>query len=201
MNLLSNFNFFKSKLCAINLRVQSNNCPICRIPFIALLQLKLLKKKDSIEPSLPRISLEHNLPIVKIENLPIVRIQEMKGSNLDVSHENVIIEENFELNIEPEEKILCMNETNSDKKTLRNLFEIVSIYEAFNNSNTEQQTLKTSINNDVKLANKSKRFKIKILDPIRSSSDFVVQNVNESKKKITKLDFNNIKIKIKLNLF
>jgi hypothetical protein len=32
------------KLCAINLRVQSNNCPICRIPFVALLQVKLVRK-------------------------------------------------------------------------------------------------------------------------------------------------------------
>jgi hypothetical protein len=36
------------KLCAMNLRVQSNNCPICRIPFIALIQVKLFKKREQI---------------------------------------------------------------------------------------------------------------------------------------------------------
>ena len=146
------------------------------------MQLKLLKRKESSVPSLPKINLENNLPIVKMENLPIVRIQELKGSSLDISHENVIIEENFDLQVEPDEKFQYMNELNSNKKSLRGLFEVVSIYEAFNNSNNDQQNLKSTTNNDPKVANKSKRFKIKILDPIRSSSDFFVQNVNESKK-------------------
>ena len=35
------------RICAVNLRIQSNNCPICRIPFVALLQLKLLRKKEA----------------------------------------------------------------------------------------------------------------------------------------------------------
>lgn len=31
------------KMCANNLRVKSNTCPICRIPFNALLQIQLIK--------------------------------------------------------------------------------------------------------------------------------------------------------------
>ncbi len=39
------------KMCAMNLRVQSNNCPICRIPFIALIQVKLFRKKEAAQPN------------------------------------------------------------------------------------------------------------------------------------------------------
>lgn len=33
--------------CADSLRYQANNCPICRAPFRALLQLRAIKKKGS----------------------------------------------------------------------------------------------------------------------------------------------------------
>lgn len=34
--------------CADSLRYQANNCPICRAPFRALLQIKAVKKKSSV---------------------------------------------------------------------------------------------------------------------------------------------------------
>ena len=98
-------------------------------------------------------SFDH-LPIIQIENnLPIVRIE-----NLNISHENVIIEEN----------------TNKPKSA--SLYETVSIYEAFNSGNNNNNS------SNVRIC-ESKRFRIKILEPIRSSSDFIVQNVNEGKYK------------------
>jgi hypothetical protein len=36
------------KMCANNLKIQSNNCPICRIPFVALLHINLLKQNNKL---------------------------------------------------------------------------------------------------------------------------------------------------------
>ncbi|CAF0858506.1 unnamed protein product [Brachionus calyciflorus] len=70
------------KLCAYNLRVQSNNCPICRMPFIALIQIKLYKKKSNIEAD--------NLPIVTLKDIEqekdstiIIQIDNNKISGMD----------------------------------------------------------------------------------------------------------------------
>ena len=44
--------------CADSLRYQANNCPICRAPFRALLQIKALQKTNGsiiANPSLPEV--------------------------------------------------------------------------------------------------------------------------------------------------
>lgn len=181
------------KLCAINLRVQSNNCPICRIPFIALIQIKLLKKKKWEEKCqnvcVDNQNPEKNLPIVRIENLPIVKIENVAENTLfeGSNHDNVIIEEAYDIQVEPENRLLCMNSPNFNEKQslMSGTYEAVTIYEAFN-SNQENQFISSNFeeNNNKEFNKKpipkpSKRFKIRILDPIRSSSDFVVQNINE----------------------
>lgn len=134
-----------------------------------------------------------------MENLPIVRIESLNGinSSLDISHENVIIEEGgFEVAQEECQDsggILCMSRPDLVvPPKLMSMYETVTIYEAFNSvthSSSNQQMLKASVSSESQSklltnANKSKRFKIKILDPIRSSSDFVVQNINEGRAEI-----------------
>lgn len=39
--------------CADSLRYQANNCPICRAPFRALLQIRALQKSNAVGPAIP----------------------------------------------------------------------------------------------------------------------------------------------------
>lgn len=156
------------KLCAINLRIQSNNCPICRIPFIALIQLKLLRRKE-IETK-KNSDMCTQLPVLKIENLNMV----FSEDNLIVNEnafspvqehavkpkENGIIEENFHIRSENDNdnfinrEIIVSNENKPRSPKLLDFYEPVSIYEAFNES--DLQNLKQ---NQIK-AKKSKKPKI-----------------------------------------
>lgn len=46
--------------CADSLRYQANNCPICRSPFRALLQIRAVRKIESIAPSAPAAHVNHS---------------------------------------------------------------------------------------------------------------------------------------------
>lgn len=165
------------KLCAINLRVQSNNCPICRIPFIALIQLKLVKKKES-----PQICTnpEKNLPIVRMENLPIVKLSGMMmnqiNTSLDVSHDNVIIEEKPNVTAvesRSDNDLLCKKAF--ERRNYLDIFETVTIYDAFNNSNQENQSAADTF----KMSSyRQKKLKMMEQTKIKNNSDFV-RSVNE----------------------
>ncbi|XP_014245790.1 probable E3 ubiquitin-protein ligase MGRN1 isoform X2 [Cimex lectularius] len=48
--------------CADSLRYQANNCPICRAPFRALLQIRALQKSNSPLPNLPPEGSSENIP-------------------------------------------------------------------------------------------------------------------------------------------
>uniref|UniRef100_A0A0A9WSF3 RING-type E3 ubiquitin transferase n=2 Tax=Lygus hesperus TaxID=30085 RepID=A0A0A9WSF3_LYGHE len=48
--------------CADSLRYQANNCPICRAPFRALLQIRALQKSNSTIPPLPTDGSCENIP-------------------------------------------------------------------------------------------------------------------------------------------
>ncbi len=149
------------------MRVQSNNCPICRIPFIALIQLKLVKKRADPNP-------EKKLPIIRIENLPIVRLSgaDQTNNSLDISHDNVIIEE------KREEPLLCTKAFEL-KKNYLDMFEVVTIYDAFNNSNQEIQNSSESFKIH-SYRQKKLRQNIPEQNKIQANNDFV-QNMSEGK--------------------
>lgn len=164
------------KLCAINLRVQSNNCPICRIPFIALIQLKLVKKKENQICKNP----EKNLPIVRMENLPIVKLSGMMmdqtNTSLDVSHDNVIIEEKPDVTAvdsRSDHNLMCTKAF--ERRNYLDTFETVTIYDAFNNSNQENQstadTFKVS-------SYRQKKLRMMEQNKIKANNDFV-RSINE----------------------
>jgi hypothetical protein len=48
--------------CAESLRYQANNCPICRAPFRALLQVRALQKKELTAGTSIRTEEEENVP-------------------------------------------------------------------------------------------------------------------------------------------
>lgn len=129
------------KLCAINLRIQSNNCPICRIPFIALVQIKLLRKKE--DKNVPKPIDMTQLPVLRIENLNVLFNEENNDVNL--SNENGIIEENYHIKSETDndnfikQEILVSADPQQQNKKLKllDLYETVSIYEAFNESDLQ----------------------------------------------------------------
>ena len=67
------------KSCAANLRNQSNNCPICRVPFFALLQMEISK-------------LDQKLPTPEDTNILFIAnndSKEMSNHNKDLSNLNV----------------------------------------------------------------------------------------------------------------
>ena len=150
------------KLCAMNLRVQSNNCPICRIPFIAILQLKLLRKKETP-------------PIVSADNLPIVKINLNEISAEQISYlvnENQAVVEGY-VSEESRNEVL-VGATKKRTTGLNEIYEPVSIYEAFNETIGDKQRVNTEKNKK-----KGRRQKKKVLEPILSTNDLVVKNINE----------------------
>jgi len=149
------------KLCAINLRVQSNNCPICRIPFIALIQLKLYKRKD-----LQKIGKEKNLiasealkqvqlPIIKLEEISETNTEDMNGI-IEITNQVAFGEANKQIQVKSE----CKQQAKKSKLNhLMDFYECVTIYEAFNGANlhtTAQSTNEVSIK-----AKKTKKTKTK----------------------------------------
>ena len=148
------------KLCAINLRIQSNNCPICRIPFVALLQLKLLRKKEAEKKHRLAKRFDMNqLPVLKIENLNIIFSE--NGMTIDENvrktdqiNENNIIEVTNHVKSDNDNDNFIKKEilvgTENRKPRLTDLYEVVSIYEAFNES--DMHSLKS--NNEVRKSSK-----------------------------------------------
>lgn len=134
------------KMCAINLRVQSNNCPICRIPFIALLQIKLLRKKDptTLEKHQALVSseVESFLPTLKIQGLSETNCHENDvvalgdEDNLNVIRDGPIVQidrQNTELN-NGNVLVECSNDPRqiqltNNCKSLLDSYECVTIYE------------------------------------------------------------------------
>ncbi len=127
------------KMCATNLRVQSNNCPICRIPFIALLQIKLVRKREEKEKKkqqqhLEEVTTNHTHGEEEVEvvatstNLPKLKIKDLNQSSNhhhrqhENCHENglVVIGDEFvegggEEGGESSGPIVCMENVGGDK--------------------------------------------------------------------------------------
>jgi hypothetical protein len=127
------------KICAINLRVQSNNCPICRIPFIALIQLKLYKKKQTHQQilnekrdQLPKLELNDLNLVDEITNINdangnvIIEIKNRTISNTMTNDKNEILVKSENMNVKS---------VKSRNSILASQYESVSIYEAFDDNN------------------------------------------------------------------
>lgn len=124
------------KSCAINLRVQSNNCPICRIPFIALIQIKLFKKKDATKSEL---NSKEKLPVIKLESLNDINIVE--GGHTD----NFIIQIENKVSSSDQDgfkKEILLNSENKMPKLI-DFYECVTLYEAFNETSLAENNKKT----------------------------------------------------------
>ena len=140
------------KLCAINLRVQSNNCPICRIPFIALIQIKLFKKRELIsnrkEEHDPNLNM-NQLPRVKLQSLnnelydqddncgsAIEKVVADKLENSVIIHiGNRLVSNQGEMANNKEVLTKCENASRrvvAEIKKLSDFYECVTIYDAFN---------------------------------------------------------------------
>lgn len=103
------------KMCAINLRVQSNNCPICRIPFIALIQIKLFKKKElekeKTKEEKIELDCEQKLPKLTLQGLSDINIVESGNQdNFIIQIENKICStdenQNKEIIVKSENKLI-----------------------------------------------------------------------------------------------
>ena len=135
------------KMCATNLRVQSNNCPICRIPFIALLQIKLVKKKE-LKVDLPKLKIQdlnsnhnhnhHRVHGICHENNVVVMGDEQMEEVGDVCSSGPIVHverTNVNGEIECDKPILvecennCGDNVKSPLKLLMDSYECVTIYE------------------------------------------------------------------------
>ena len=129
------------KTCATNLRVQSNNCPICRIPFIALLQIKLVRKKE-LKVDLPKLKIkdlktnQHRLHGNCHENDVVVIGDELleeggsSGPIVQIEGTNV----NGEIECEKPILVECENKCEEENgknplKLLMDSYECVTIYE------------------------------------------------------------------------
>lgn len=127
------------KICAINLRVQSNNCPICRIPFIALIQLKLYKKKQTHQQILSEK--RDQLPKLELNDLNLVD----EITNINDANGNVIIEiknrtisstmTNDKNEILVKSENINIKSVKSKHSILASQYESVNIYEAFDDNN------------------------------------------------------------------
>lgn len=143
------------KICAINLRVQSNNCPICRIPFIALVQIKLFKKKDLNQQKDHLKENLNKLPIVTLNSMndqgklneQIIEIHDKVESSAgnELSKKDMLLNSENNLN----NNLTNTNKKNKTKNKLMEIYECVTIYEAFNtNLNNSSSCM---INGDKKL--------------------------------------------------
>ncbi len=200
------------KLCAINLRVQSNNCPICRIPFVALIQLKLFKKKNNLEHNqLPCIKLDAlNNQVVTIEDEVNTEITTTSASGADSAgcgaqelatnsspnEENVIVKikqirkggdcKNSENRLVMSEQTNNKNNVNFMRK-LSDYYDCVTIYEAFDyrelNSNSNLNN-NLEVYKQIDLNNKAKGAKKKKVNSAKKTS--------QSNEKAVVKTFNNI---------
>ena len=184
------------KLCAMNLRVQSNNCPICRIPFIAILQLKLLRKKETLKPSAEKQDIK---PAVDMDNLPIVKISLPQSNNCEnlnayLAHEDKkTAEESFNIikSDDDNNNSILLKAENKKRNSLNDYYEPITIYEAFNETNNNLELNGDLTNTETSPANskikkKGKKTKKKTLEPIESKSDLIVRNVNEGESNLRK---------------
>ncbi len=180
------------KLCAINLRIQSNNCPICRIPFVALVQLKLLRKKekDQKQKQITKRFDMNQLPVLKIENLNIIfsengmtidenllKTDQINGNNI-IEITNHVKSENDNDNFIKKE-ILVTNENR--KPRLADFYEVVSIYEAFNES--YMHGIKS--NNERKSSKRAKKSNNKM--PKQTSLPVEAVSVNEQPEVVVQI--------------
>jgi hypothetical protein len=179
-------------MCAINLRIQSNNCPICRIPFIALIQIRLLKKKqpENYKQLLKKTFKINQLPVLKIENLNILLNTDNLSRNDGNINENEIFEENYQIKCENENDndnfikkdiVVC---TQNIKPRLLDNYEILTIYEAFNESDIHN--LNQNENKNSKKP-KQKKLSKQISFPIEKSN----KDENEAIIEITNNQINN----------
>ncbi|RNA08487.1 RING finger protein 157-like [Brachionus plicatilis] len=159
------------KLCAFNLRVQSNNCPICRIPFIALVQIKLYRKRKSDENKM-------------LENLPILAMKDLnspKDSTVIIQIENNKI-------VEPEIKdfqVKCENsiskKNKNRKKKISEHYDKVNLFDVFK-SDDDLASKKTKVKNN-KIANDQ-------------AEEIVLKCVNECENtfggNVSEIDLNNV---------
>ncbi|XP_054268657.1 probable E3 ubiquitin-protein ligase MGRN1 [Macrosteles quadrilineatus] len=74
--------------CADSLRYQANNCPICRAPFRALLQIRALQKSTTQLPSIPQESNCENIP-AGYEAVSL--IEALNGPSLGRSHAPALV--------------------------------------------------------------------------------------------------------------
>lgn len=125
--------FCLCKVCAVNLRVQSNNCPICRIPFLALIQLKLFRRKrrraDHIVASPSAIVVQLN----KIdETNETTTAYCMDGAVQSVGATTITGEANRELLVSTGTRPPAPVVRVSTVAKLSDFYDSVSVYEAFN---------------------------------------------------------------------
>lgn len=136
------------KMCAINLRVQSSNCPICRIPFIALVQIKLFKKKNAKAP----VKMITELPKVKLESLNNMigdNEEDNQIVNKQTIDENVIIQVNNRIvaDGQNDRQVVTQCENAAAGRTSKKLsdyYDCVSIYDAFNYKEMVENTNRLS---------------------------------------------------------
>lgn len=150
------------KLCAINLRVQSNNCPICRIPFIALIQLKLYKRKETNrsvkeKPSqlTPEALKQVQLPIIKLEEISETNTDDVNGI-IEINNQVTFGEANKQIQVKSE----CKQQAKKSKSNnLTDFYECVTIYEAFNGANLQNAAQNTNEPKGNEISTKAKRAK------------------------------------------
>ena len=154
------------KMCAVNLRLQSNTCPICRIPFVALLQIKLFRKR---EKQLNNEKVKQMVSIgcdESIETLPVVKLDQMSR---DGPNENVIIQisDKVRSGDDYKKEVLLMSENKMRKNSsLFEFYECITIYEAFIGAaiknlelveNNEHEQVKKKPRNKTKKSNKKEQ--------------------------------------------
>ncbi len=182
------------KLCAINLRVQSNNCPICRIPFIALIQLKLYKRKDkkklgNEKPN--QLTTEElkkvQLPIIKLEEISETNTEDVNGI-IEIGNQVAFGEATKQVQVKSE----CKQHVKKSKlKHLMDFYECVTIYEAFNGANLQTVAQNTSECKGNEISIKTK--KAKKPKSKRTSTHLQTQHVNDTLPQTTVVNETEIK--------
>lgn len=163
------------KLCAYNLRVQSNNCPICRIPFIALIQIKLYRKKNITENPV-----SESLPVLTLKDL-----NNTKDSTVIFQIDNKIVEtevKDFHVKCE---NSMPKNNKNRRKK-LSELYEKVNLFDIFKSDDdlmTKKNKIKTSKKDQIK--NQVEEIVLSCLNECDSKRQ-------EQTKNATEIDLNNL---------
>ena len=161
------------KLCAYNLRVQSNNCPICRIPFIALIQIRLYRKKNFTENPMS-------------ESLPILTLKDLNSPKdstviIQIDNNKVIETEVKDFQVKCENSLPKKNK-NKNKK-MNELYEKVNLFDIFK-SDDDLMIKKNKVKSSKKDQNKNQ------------VEEIVLSCLNEcdsnQTKNMTHVDLNNL---------